>query len=99
MVTTALRATLRIGVLQDLTALPSTATVQAPQSASPQPYLVPVSPSSVRNTHSSMRSSSVSSVTACPFNWNRVEAFMSRPRHASMMTLSAWVLEALPKVS
>src|SRR6516225_4856667 len=35
------------------TGLPSTCTVQAPHWAMPQPYFVPVMPSTSRNTHSS----------------------------------------------
>ena len=38
---------------QERTGSPSTCTVQAPHAAMPQPYLVPVRPSSSRRTHSS----------------------------------------------
>ena len=40
------------GVTQDRTASPSSRTVHAPQAATPQPNLVPVSRSSSRMTHS-----------------------------------------------
>src|SRR5882672_9662416 len=53
MVVTLLPLTAEIGVWQARTGCPSTCTVQAPQSAMPQPYLVPVSPSSSRRAHSS----------------------------------------------
>src|SRR5712675_2233840 len=42
---------LSIGVIQERVATPSTCTVQAPQSATPQPNFVPVMPSTSRNTH------------------------------------------------
>src|SRR5437879_10450174 len=41
------------GVMQERTASPSRWTVQAPQRAMPQPYLVPVSPSESRSTQRS----------------------------------------------
>ena len=52
MVTTFLFATADRGVMHDRTAWPSRCTVQAPQSAMPQPNLVPVSPISSRSAHS-----------------------------------------------
>src|SRR6516164_10399098 len=42
-----------MAVMQARAASPSTCTVQAPHSATPQPYLVPVSPSSSRRYQSS----------------------------------------------
>src|SRR5689334_22332804 len=42
-----------IATPQERVASPSTCTVQAPQSATPQPNLVPVSPSSSRRNHNS----------------------------------------------
>src|SRR5437867_9513628 len=53
MVTTFLFATTEMGVMHERTACPSTCTVHAPQSAMPQPNLLPVSPSSSRSAHSS----------------------------------------------
>ena len=53
MVVTLLFPTAEMGVEQARTGWPSTCTVQAPQSAMPQPYLVPVRPNSSRSAHSS----------------------------------------------
>jgi hypothetical protein len=58
--------TLSIGVMQERVATPSTCTVQAPQSAMPQPNFVPVMPSTSRNTHSSGMSPSTSTVRMAP---------------------------------
>jgi hypothetical protein len=58
-----LPATLPTGVTQERTAWPSTRTVQAPQAATPQPYLVPVMASRSRSTHSSGMAGSAST---CP---------------------------------
>ena len=66
MVSTRLPATSPMGVEQDRTAWSSTSTVQAPHSPSPQPNLAPVSPRSLRKTHSSMRSSSTEMRVALP---------------------------------
>src|ERR1700736_170888 len=44
---------LSTGVTQERVTTPSTCTVQAPQRAAPQPNLVPVMPSTSRNTHKS----------------------------------------------
>src|SRR5436190_911915 len=52
MVVTFLPSTLEIGVEHERTATPSTCTVQAPHSAMPQPYLVPVKPMVSRSTQS-----------------------------------------------
>src|SRR5258708_19157143 len=53
MVVTARSRTARTGSMQERTGLPSTCTVQAPQSAMPQPNFVPVMPSTSRKTQSS----------------------------------------------
>ena len=80
MVSTSLFSTSLSGVWQERTALPSTITVQAPHRPLPQPYFVPVSSRSVRSTHSSVRSPSVSSVVGLPFRRNRIDVFtMSTP--------------------
>jgi hypothetical protein len=56
---------LSIVVIQERVATPSTCTVQAPQSAMPQPNLVPVMPSTSRSTQRSGVSPSTS--TLCVF--------------------------------
>ncbi|MNR47088.1 hypothetical protein D3C85_1661440 [compost metagenome] len=53
MVVIAWLATLLTGMMQERRGRPSASTVQAPHWATPQPYLVPVSPSSSRITQSS----------------------------------------------
>src|SRR5215467_2791900 len=58
--------TLSTGVMQDRAATPSTCTVQAPQSATPQPNLVPVMPRTSRNTQSSGVSPSTSTLWVFP---------------------------------
>src|SRR6266478_5531015 len=55
-----------IGMIQERTATPSMCTVQAPQSAMPQPNFVPVMPSTSRNTHKSGVSLSTSTVRSTP---------------------------------
>jgi hypothetical protein len=57
---------LSIEVMQKRVATPSTCTVQAPQSAMPQPNFVPVMPSTSRNTQSSGVSPSTSTVRSMP---------------------------------
>src|SRR5437773_8165934 len=68
MVVTRLPATDATGRAQDRTATPSTSTVQAPHSDSPQPYFVPVKSRSSRNTSSKGRSGSVLAVRGWPFS-------------------------------
>src|SRR4029077_18565845 len=60
-------ATPLIRVVHERVASPSTCTVQAPQSAIPQPNFVPVSPSVSRKTQSSGVSGLTSTECACPF--------------------------------
>src|SRR5258707_8960807 len=55
-----------IGVTQERTASPLTCTVQAPHCAIPQPNLVPVKPTSSRNTQRSGISPSTSSRCEVP---------------------------------
>src|SRR5262249_2054342 len=69
-VVTALSPTLSTGVWQERTAWPSRCTVQAPQSAWPQPSLVPVIPSTSRSTHSSGVSPSTSTSWGVPLIFN-----------------------------
>ncbi len=66
MVVTWAPATAATGSVQDLSATPSTCTVQAPQAETPQPNLVPVSLSASRNTQSKGVSGSISSVRTSP---------------------------------
>src|SRR5262250_1153626 len=54
------------GITQDRLGLPSKCTVQAPQSAAPQPNLVPFMPSRSRNTHSNGMSGGASTVWGLP---------------------------------
>jgi hypothetical protein len=61
-----LPATLDTGVTQERTAWPSTCTVQAPHSETPQPNLVPVRPATSRKTYSSGMSSGTSKSVALP---------------------------------
>jgi len=55
-----------IGVWHERIATPSACTVQAPHWAMPQPYLVPVMPSSSRRTHNKGVSAADETVTALP---------------------------------
>src|SRR4029077_14171929 len=57
---------LSIAVMQERVATPSTCTVQAPHSAMPQPNLVPVMPSTSRNTQRSGVSPSTSMLCVLP---------------------------------
>src|SRR5258705_7917556 len=66
MVVTALLPMLLMGVTQDRVGAPLTCTVQAPHSATPQPNLVPVMPSTSRNTQSRGVSSSTSTLCGTP---------------------------------
>src|SRR4051794_15938843 len=66
MVVTALSPMLSMVVIQERIASPSTCTVQAPHSAAPHPNLVPVMPSTSRNTQSKGVSASTSTLCAVP---------------------------------
>ena len=68
-----------MGNWQERSGLPSTSTVHEPQNPSPHPNLVPVSPSSVRRTQRSMRSSSTSSAVDVPLNEKRIGLAMQPP--------------------
>src|SRR5512134_2091972 len=81
MVTTFLPATAESGVVHALTASPPTSTVQAPQTAMPQPNLVPISPNSSRTTHISGVSGSDADETAFPFRVNLVAIRLSPLPH------------------
>src|SRR6185503_11141741 len=68
------------GVVHERTALPLTWTVQAPQSAAPQPNLVPVSFSSSRMTHSRGVLSSERADTCLPLRTNEtIDEFLRAP--------------------
>src|SRR5262245_45203048 len=71
-VTTVLPATAETGVVHERTAWPLTCTVHAPQTAMPQPNLVPVRPNSSRTTHINGVSGSSADETAFPFRVNFV---------------------------
>src|SRR5262249_51635588 len=84
-----LPSTADTGSTQERVGWPSTWTVHAPHIAIPQPYLVPVSPSSSRNTQSRGISGSTSTLTAFPFTLSfaidglpdeATRAHYSRPR-------------------
>src|SRR2546421_12981056 len=66
MVTTSPSCTDEIGVTHERRGWPLRCTVQAPHCATPQPYLVPVSLSSSRKTHSKGVSASTSTLTFLP---------------------------------
>src|SRR5580692_9984150 len=69
---------LLIGTWQERTASPLICTVQAPHCAMPQPYLVPVSPSCSRITHSNGVDGSTSRSTRLPFTEKLIiEALLS----------------------
>src|SRR5947207_15666752 len=72
-----------IGVWQDRVAWPLMCTVQAPHWAMPQPYFVPVSPSSSRSTHSRGVSGADCTVTALPLILS-VLAMGRSPRYGSL---------------
>src|SRR5712691_4215645 len=74
---------LSIGVMQERGAKPSICTVQAPQSATPQPDFVPFMPSTSRNTHRRGVSPSTSTVRSTPLTLILVAIAISR--------LFAWI--------
>src|SRR6202167_3652777 len=61
------------GATQERTACPSICTVQAPHSAMPQPYLVPVRFSESRMTHSKGVDGGSSTVTGLPLTVNEIK--------------------------
>src|SRR5205814_9789361 len=66
--------TRKSGATQELMAVPSRCSVQAPYSAMPQPNFVPVNPKESRMTHSSEVERSSSTVTGFPFKKKEVMA-------------------------
>src|SRR5262245_51997646 len=77
MVVIFLPPTVDIWVWQDLTALPSIWTVQAPHRPEPQPYLVPMSLRCSRTTQSRAVSGSASTLTALPLIVNATPSWVS----------------------
>src|ERR1700692_904999 len=73
MVVTLRPATVDSGVTQERMALPSRCTVHAPQSAMPQPNLVPGRPATSRTAHSRGMLGSASSVVDLPLSTNVVD--------------------------
>src|SRR5262249_31142563 len=67
MVVIAARPTLETGTWHERVASPFMCTVHAPHCATPQPYLVPVSPSASRSTQRSGVSAATSAVSRFPF--------------------------------
>src|ERR1700676_180907 len=91
MVVIALSATALKGSTHERTAAPSKSAVQAPQSAMPQPYLVPVMPRWSRSTHNKGVSGAASvsmarlltlSFVMRRFRWRPVTAAMLASRNA-----------------
>src|ERR1039457_906921 len=76
MVTTSLPCTSLIFSRHERVARWLIRTVQEPQWPSPQLYLVPVRPRSVRSTHNSGRSPSTLSLTSLSFSLNDTVSFM-----------------------
>src|SRR5438874_3663678 len=70
-VVTSLSATDHSGVSHDVTARPSTMTLQAPHSPAPQPKCGPVRPSGPRRMSSKDRSGSASTLVSTPLRRNR----------------------------
>src|SRR5512143_3770779 len=89
MVVTSLPRTSFILTWQDLTGSWSTRTVQAPQIPSPQPYLTPVSPRSVRSTHKSLRLPSTANCTGLPFSLNSIFSIIAKSPVASIARVAA----------
>src|SRR5580700_7148050 len=73
MVVTFLPAARETGATQERTACPSICTVQAPHSAIPQPYLVPVRFSESRITHSKGVDGGSSTLTFLPLTVNEIK--------------------------
>src|SRR5215469_11487169 len=65
-------ATAEVGVTHERTAAPSTCTVQAPHTAMPQPYLVPVRLSDSRRTQSRGISGGTSTCRGLPLTVNEI---------------------------
>src|SRR5678815_2547519 len=74
------------GMTHERTGLPSICTVHAPHCAMPQPYLVPVKPSTSRNTHNSGVPPSTSTSCDAPLTVmvkTMVSSFSSAPFQGS----------------
>ena len=79
-VVTCLPATAAIVVTQARIGLPSTCTVHAPQTAMPQPNLVPVYPSSSRKAHNNGVSGVADNCTVLPLSESEIMTFPQRRR-------------------
>src|SRR6266851_10418742 len=82
----ALPAAALTGVTQERIAWPPRCTVQAPQSAIPQPNFVPVMPSTSRNTHKRGVSPSTSTVRSIPLTLIVIAIGTSRLIHVDWAT-------------
>lgn len=99
MVVTCLPAAAEADVMQDWDASPSISTVHAPQLPSPQPYFVPVRPSSLRSTLRRLRSRSTCRLCRFPFTVRstgytsklHLQPGGARQRHLSAVYLSPFV--------
>src|SRR5436309_7111730 len=81
-------STAAAGRTHERTGWPSTSTVHAPHCAMPQPYLVPVRPSTSRSTQRSGMSSGTETSWASPFT----ESFMAVPPERSLSLAAPTVL-------
>src|SRR5262245_60732933 len=95
MVTTFLPATADRLTWQDLSALPSMCTVQAPHSPAPQPYFVPVRPTWSRIAHSSGVFGSAPSETGLLL---RVNEIMVPPDDGDLGCPAPWVSARSPGI-
>ena len=86
------------GVTHERTTWPSRCTVHAPHSASPQPYLVPVRPSTSRSAHSSGISGSTSRRAPSPLTRTR-DAHGSPPSAGTRRPVSTHAAISAPNCS
>src|SRR5882762_7949405 len=91
MVVTFLPATLEIAVIQERVASPLICTVQAPQSAMPQPNFVPVMFRVSRSTHSRGMSGLTSTVCALPFRVKVMAMETSLQQTNILQQFGAWM--------
>src|SRR3972149_11422011 len=68
---------------QELSDAPSTRMVQAPHSPSPQPYLVPVRPSTSRSRFSALKADGTATRRPTPFRVNSISTFADMAKHPS----------------
>src|SRR5215472_10227091 len=94
MVVIACPAAAPTGITQDRLGLPSKCTVQAPQSAAPQPNFVPFMPSKSRRTHSSGMSGGASTVWGLPLIFKVIMANLRGCRRCPIPASFAWISHA-----